>query len=229
MEETIKQGVTLENVKVDRDYYKVLLISQSGKGKTYSFKNMNPETTGIVNCESKPLPFKTKFKYHSKPMDRISTINSIVEYAKNPNIDCICVDSLSAFLDILLAEARNTRKGFDIYTFYNEELAKFFTLIKKIRKEVFITGHYEILGIEGNQERRLKITGKAWEGWGEKEFTVVLYGDNTIDDKGNSTHFFITRGEGISAKCPPDLFEDNPLKVPNDCNLVLNAIKKFAE
>ena len=47
-----------------RDYYKVLLVSQSGKGKTYSFRNMNPDTTGFVNVENKPLPFKNNFKFN---------------------------------------------------------------------------------------------------------------------------------------------------------------------
>lgn len=211
----------------ERDYYKILLISQSGKGKTYSFKNMNPDTTGFVNIENKPLPFKTKFKYNSRPQSRVDVYNTIVEYAKNTDIDCICIDSLSSYLDILITEARQTKKGFDIYNFFNEELTRFFTLIKKIKKEVFLTGHYEVLGIEGNQEKRLKITGKAWEGWGEKEFTVVLYGDNTIDDKNNSTYYFLTRGEGMSAKCPPDLFEGNPMKIPNDCSLILESVKKF--
>jgi len=212
-----------------RDYYKVLIISQSGKGKTYSFRNMNSEKTGFVNIENKPLPFKTKFKYHSRPTSRIDAFNSIVDFAKNTEIDSICIDSLSAYLDLLISEARQTKKGFDIYNFFNEELSKFFSLIKKIKKEVFITGHYEVLGIEGSQEKRLKITGKAWEGWGEKEFTVVLYGDNSINDAGESTHYFVTRGEGLSAKCPPDLFEGNPLKIPNDCNQILENIKKFTE
>ena len=43
-----------------RDYYKVLLVGQSGRGKTFSFRNMNPDTTGFINVEDKPLPFKNK-------------------------------------------------------------------------------------------------------------------------------------------------------------------------
>ena len=50
---------------MSRDYYKVLLVSQSGKGKTYSAKNLNPETTGFINVENKPLSFKNSFKYHN--------------------------------------------------------------------------------------------------------------------------------------------------------------------
>lgn len=30
-----------------RDYYKVLLVGQSGRGKTFSFRNMNPENNWI--------------------------------------------------------------------------------------------------------------------------------------------------------------------------------------
>ena len=49
-----------------RDYYKVLLVSLSGKGKTYSSRNLNPETTGFINMENKPLPFKNTFKHQKR-------------------------------------------------------------------------------------------------------------------------------------------------------------------
>lgn len=212
-----------------RDYYKLLLVGSSGKGKTMSFKNMNPETTGFINIEDKPLPFKNKFKYHSRPKSVTEVKTILKEYAGNPEINAICIDSFSAYVELLLAECRATKKGFDIWMVYSEEIGKFLNFIKSIKKEVFITGHYEILGIEGNQEKRLKVKGKEWEGMIEKEFTVVLYADNKFNDKGIPDYFFTGIGEGTSAKCPPDLLGENVFKIENDCNMILNKIIEYTK
>ena len=211
-----------------REYYKVLIISQPGKGKTFSFRLMDPKKFGMVNIENKPLPFKNNFIYHDRPVDRVEVNNSIVKFAKNPEIEAIGIDSFSAYSDILIAEARANYKGFEIYNFYNEQLAKFFNLIKKIQKEVYITSHYEIIGMEGNQEKRAKVTGKQFEGIIEKEFTIVLLGDNKFQENGKPEYFFKLVEENTSAKCPPDIFGPDVHKIDNDLNFVQAKIKQFA-
>ena len=39
----------------------VLVIGESGSGKTYSVKNLDPEKVGIFLCEKNRLPFRKKF------------------------------------------------------------------------------------------------------------------------------------------------------------------------
>lgn len=212
-----------------RDFYKVLIVGRSGIGKTYSFRNMNPETTGFINIENKPIPYKNTYKYHARP----TTLNDIKAVLKacdeNPEIKTIVIDSFSAFVDILLAEARSTKKGYDIWNFYNEEIGKLFNTVKRINKEVFITAHYEWLqGDEGVKEKRIKVKGKEWEGVCEKEFSVVLYADAKVDEKGKPNYYFDLFQENSSTKCPPDIFGADVMKIPNDCNLVLEQIIKFA-
>lgn len=214
---------------MNRDYYKVLLVGQSGRGKTFSFRNMNPETTGFINSEDKPLPFKNKFKHHSRPKTVADTKAVLKQYAADKTIDCICLDSLSSYMDMLLAECRATKKGFEIWGTYNEEIGKFLNFIKSIEKEVFITAHYEILGIEGNQEKRVKVKGKEWEGVVEKEFTVVLYADNKFSDKDLPEYFLNAVKEETSAKCPPDLLGTGIIKIDNDCQKVFEKIIEFTK
>lgn len=211
-----------------RDYYKVFLVSQTGKGKTYSFRNMNPLTTGFINIEDKPLPFENNFKYHCRAITTSDVKKVLKEYAENPEIEVICFDSFSEYAEILLAEARLKFRNFDIWNHYNEEIGKLLAFIKSIKKEVFITGHYEILGIEGAQEKRIKVKGKEWESLVEKAFTVVLYGDNKFTDKGVE-YFFNLIGEGTSAKCPPKLLGEGIVKVENDCKMIYDRILKFAK
>lgn len=209
------------------DFYKILLVSPSGKGKTFSFRNVNPDTFGFVNIENKPLPFKNQFKYHARPTSRVEAFNTLVEYAKNPEITAIGVDSFSAYTDLVMAEARQTQKGYDIFNFYNDNIAKFFDLVKKIKKEVFLTAHYEILGIEGALEKRVKVKGKEWEGVTEKEFTIVLFGDNKFKENGKPEYFFKLVEENTSAKCPPAIFGEDVYQIPNDVQYILEHINKF--
>ena len=46
---------------------------------------MNPDTTGFINVEDKPLPFKNNFKFHARPLNTIQTKTSLKEFAENPD------------------------------------------------------------------------------------------------------------------------------------------------
>ena len=213
-----------------RDYYKILLVSQSGKGKTYSFRNMDRETTGFINVELKPLPFKGSFKYHGKPQNPASVFAAVKTYAENKEIDCIVIDSLSAVFDLFLAEAKALKKGFEIWNFYNEQVAKFLHEVKRVEKEVFLTAHYEWVQDEGGaKERRAKTQGKAWEGIIEKEFSLVLYTDRRLTEDKKIEAWFDMALDNSSSKCPPDIFGEGIYQVPNDSKLVLDKIIEFTK
>jgi hypothetical protein len=209
------------------DYYKVLLVGMSGKGKTYTFRDLDPNTTGFINVENKPLPFKNNFKHYVKAPNYPDAYKAIIEFGKNPEITCIVLDSFSAYMDNVLFEARKTKKNFEIWSMYNEEIGKLTDLLKRVPKHAFIAAHYEILGIEGNMEKRVKVKAKEWEGQVEKEFTVVLYSDSKIDPKTRKPEYFYHLFlENASAKCPPDIFGD-VLEIPNNAQFMLDKINEF--
>lgn len=141
------------------DFPKILYVGASGKGKTYSFRNMDENTTGFINVELKPLPFKKSFKYHAKPKQFAGVIKALEDYAANPEIDVIVIDSLSAVFEILLKEARDTYANFEIWNFYNKKIGELLNKIKLVEKEVFVTAHYEILTNEDDAEKRVKVKG----------------------------------------------------------------------
>lgn len=210
----------------NRDIYKVLLVSQSGKGKTYSFRNLNPTSTGFINTENKPLPFRNQFQFHARPKKFAGALAALQDYSKNDAIDCIVIDSLSAVMEMLLEECRANYRGFDIWSNYNQRIAEYIRAIKEAPKEVFVTAHYETLNLEGDQEKRVKVKGKEWEGVIEKEFTLVLYADAKFQDD-KASYFFRLAGEGLSAKCPPDIFGEGIIKIQNDCQYVLDKLRDF--
>lgn len=148
----------------NRDYYKVLLVGATGSGKTYTFQGMDINSTGFINVEDKPLPFKNEFKYHKRVTNYQEVLSVLIDYAKNPEIKCIVVDSFSAYLESVVKEARATKKGFDVWSMVAEEIGRFNTLVKRIQKEMFVTAHYEILNVEGAPEKRVKTKGKEYEG-----------------------------------------------------------------
>lgn len=217
------------NQKLIRDFYKMLLVSQTGKGKTYSFRNMDRARTGFINAENKPLPFDGgPFKYHAKPKKFAGVMKAIIDYGNNPEIDVIVLDSLSEVFDLLVNEMRANFSGYDIWSNYNKQIGELLTLIKGIEKEMFITCHYEILNMEGEAEKRVKVKGKEWEGLVEKAFTVVLYAQEKWTNE-KPDYFFKLAGEGMSTKCPPAIFGEGVYKIPNDSQVVLEKVVDFAK
>lgn len=208
-------------------FYKILLLSQSGKGKTYSTRNLDPDTTGFINCEEKPLPFRNKFKYYIEPRSHTEAYDALIRFSQIAEIEAIVIDSFSSYFEMLLSEARATKRNFDVWNLYNDEIQKFMRLVKRCPKHVFLTGHYEMIDIEGAQEKRAKVKGKEWEGLVEKEFTIVMYGDRRLDENKKVQAWFDINLDGSSAKCFPDLFGEDVHRIPNDCKYILDKINEF--
>jgi len=58
--------------------------------------------------------------------------------------------------------------------------------------------------------------------------SMVLYADSRIDPKTNKPeYFFNTYQENASAKCPPDIFGEDVLRIPNDLNLILEKTQEY--
>jgi hypothetical protein len=112
---------------------------------------------------------------------------------------------------------------------YNDEIGRFMTAMKWVPKEVFVTAHYEILNLEGAQEKRVKVKAKEWESVVEKEFTIVMFADKKFNEKGKPEYYYQLVGEGMSAKCPPDLFGQDTYSIPNDGNMIFNTILNYTK
>lgn len=206
------------------DYGKALILGQSGYGKTYMFRNCDPETFGFINAERKPLPFRKKFKFHGRPANWYSFIRNLEDYGKNDNIQAIGIDSQSAAFDMLYQECQTNFKGYDIYSTFNKQVVQFFNLLKDINKDMIITGHDEILLIEGYKQKRAKIHGKQYEGRVEALYTVVMYADKELKEDVES-FFLRTMVPDTSSKVPPDMFPGR--KVPNDAVHIFEKMKDY--
>lgn len=219
-------------------YPTTLIIGPSGTGKSYSLRDLCPETTAIVECEIKDLPFsraiKAKFKHFAATTDFGSTIEAMGRFAMHPEVTTIVVDSLSALLEYQEASslAKSPGDGRQGWEFFRKDLAKLFKNIKLCPKLMIFTGHDEWLQQVNEQgaqtqllRRRFKIRGKAWEGMVETQFTIVMF-TNIVMKNGQPEYGFMTQNDTItSVKVPPDLGLPAPV-MPNSLGTLVAAIGK---
>ena len=58
---------------------KVLIMGESGTGKSTSLRNCDPATTAVINPVGKPLPFKNHFEMLNNETDaRKITLKSLI-------------------------------------------------------------------------------------------------------------------------------------------------------
>lgn len=74
----------------------VLIIGESGSGKTYSIKNLDPEKVGIFSIEKNRLPFANANKFK---VAKNATYGDIRVALKNPSLKTYVIDD-STFLII---------------------------------------------------------------------------------------------------------------------------------
>jgi hypothetical protein len=206
--------------------YQIALVGMSGRGKTMAFRNMNPKACGFINMESKPLPFINNFEHYCTPSNWQEAYQKLIEYAKNDKITEVVLDSFSAYTDSLLKTARETKRGFDIWSYYNEEIGKLLYIIKKYPKDIITTAHYEWVEDEGGAvEKRIMVKAKEWKGMVEKDFTIVNYADLKMVD--GKRHYYIQlNSDGkSSAKTPPMFVEEDKNEIDNDMNAFLQNLR----
>jgi len=208
--------------------YQIALVGMSGKGKTMSFRNMNPDTCGFINAEGKQLPFINRFKHYCTPNNWQETYQKLIEYGKDPSITEVVLDSFSAYLESLLQTAREIKKGFDIWSYYNEQIGKLMYLIRKYPKDIIVVAHSaNVETEEGVMERRIAVKGNEWNKTGiEKDFTVVVFADVKMNS-GKREYVLNLLSDGkTSAKTPPLFIENGKDIIPNDAQSFLQHIRK---
>ncbi|MEG7727146.1 hypothetical protein U2063_15275, partial [Listeria monocytogenes] len=92
-------------------------------------KTVDKKTTGFINFERKPLPYKSEqFKFEGKPSTWVGFTKNFSDYIANPEINMVIVDSFTMALNTLIKEMSAKYSGFDIYKFYNRAVYEFLEL-----------------------------------------------------------------------------------------------------
>ena len=194
----------------------VLIMGESGSGKSASLRNFKPEEVAIFNVAGKPFPFKNKFS--ALTVDDPETIMKILRKNK---MNCYVIDD-SQYLMAFKLIARLNEKGYEKYT----EIAKDFrnmvdTIVKETSEDTIV---YFLHHVEQRDDGhfKAKTSGKMIDNWLTLEglFSIVLMA--VTDGK---KHTFITQSDGTNTcKSPMEMFEP---EIDNDLKFVDDTIRSY--
>jgi hypothetical protein len=191
----------------------ILIIGESGTGKSTSIRTLPADKTGIINVTGKRLPFK-----HSYKITKEDNCDVICGILKGCSTDIVVVDDMQ----YLLARQFMGRARELGYQKFTDMALGYYNVINALEdmpdhKRVYFLSHIE-RDAQGNE--KVKTIGKLLDEKITVEglFTIVL--KTTIRD---GDYYFTTHNSGNdTVKTPMGMFEDD--LVPNDLNAVDSAI-----
>lgn len=195
----------------------VLILGESGSGKSTSLRNFEPEEVSVFNVAGKPLPFRKKLPV--KFTSDYATIEGLIQASKKK---AFVIDD-SQYLLCFESFAKAKETGYGKYTdmalhFYN--LVQF--VIRQLPPDVIVyfLHHTEEDGNTG--KIKAKTLGKMLDNQLTVEglFSIVLM--CFTDSK---KHVFVTQSDGMTTcKSPMEMF---PLEIDNDLHLVDQTIRDY--
>ncbi len=212
----------------------VLILGDSGTGKSSAIRTLPPEETFILNIIGKPLPFRggaskyvrlsedgtTGNLYSSDNFEKIRRIINLVD-KKRPDIKYLVIDDFG--FSIMNEFIRNAHvKGFDKFSILAQQFTETLQLLRYIRDDLFC---FVTMHIETDQlgKTKPKSVGKMIDQYTciEGSFTYIFH--TIIVDK---QYRFITNNDGLHmAKTSMGLF--NEQYIDNDLLMIANRINEY--
>lgn len=215
----------------------ILVVGESGRGKSRGIKNLNPSTTAIINIEGKTLPFKEAKNFKQIPYDvnnpKVSLIETMKAISKMPaeKVSVVVIDSLSKWSDDLYTYAKEafktSRNKYEIPEYHNQAVKELFDIAKTSPQIVIMTGHPDMTQTSlGDTTLNMTVMGGKWKGKLEREATIVFYANARKNDEGKTEWFFETQSNGVTtAKSPEGMFDST--EIPNDYAYILEKVREY--
>lgn len=200
----------------------VLIMGESGTGKSTSMRNCNPETIAVVNPVGKPLPFKNHFDMLNNETDA----RKITKYMKEQvaaGKKLIVVDDFQYILAVPYMN-RIKETGWDKYNDFGANYFEIINVCKELPDDVIVAYMTHLETLE-NGLTTVKLIGKLLREKITIEglFTVVLRtGVN------EAKYYFYTQNSGKdTVKSPLGMFP--AYAIDNDLNYVADKIRNYYE
>ena len=196
----------------------VLILGESGSGKSTSLRNFEPGEIGIFNVASKPLPFRKKMKYVANGV----TYDDIFSSLSKAKLRTYAIDDAQFLMSDQYFDNINTNDNFRLFkgigcNFRN--LIKFVTNNTPNDVIVYFLQHVEL---SSTGIIKAKTMGKLLD---EKDTVEGRCAIVLLCQTEKDRHYFQTQSNGIStAKSPLDMF---PAEIDNDLKLVDTAIREY--
>jgi hypothetical protein len=194
----------------------VLILGDSGSGKSSSLRNFKPEELGIFNVAGKPLPFR-----NALPTLQNARYDSIIKMLSKPSKKVYVVDD-AQYLMVFEAFAKAKETGYGKFT---DMALNYYGLIQFVIQNtppdviVYFLQHTER---DENGRLHAKTLGKMLDTQLTVEglFSIVLHCQTD-----GVRHFFATQSDGNStAKSPMGMFER---EIDNDLKMVDTTIREY--
>jgi hypothetical protein len=221
----------------------ILVIAESGAGKSTSIESLDSKETVIINVADKPLPFKG-WKNSYKPWSITenpkgnlytssdpSKIEKFMHYVSEemPHIKNLVIDDFQYMSSFEFFD-RMSEKGFEKFNSIGSSIAKISRTPIKLRGDLmvfFLTHAEESQDLEGRRKYKAKTVGKVVDNVLTLEglFTVVLFGKAKKKD-GAIKYVFETQTNGdTTAKSPRGMFSS--FEIDNNLADVRKAILDY--
>jgi len=210
----------------------ILVLGESGTGKSHSLKNLNPKETFVLNVYGKALPFRGWKKNYlpiqdlngnvgnMAAVDDVERVVAVLQYAYRRGFRKIIVDDYQFVAG--MKTIRDAKiKGYDKFTDIAQGFIKISDLCKDMPNDAVVVflSHVEDNGRGGV---KAKTAGRMVDNviGLESLFTIVL---NTSVNDGVYTFETQTNGQN-TAKSPEGMFEKS---IPNDLNFVIDCVNAY--
>lgn len=222
----------------------VLVIAESGSGKSTSMESLDPKTTFIVNPASKSLPFpgwKKKYTVWDKDKNPngnmytksgVKQILATMDYVnlKRPEIKTLVIDDYQYIFGFEFFD-RVAEKGYEKFTEIGANMATISRKPIELREDltvIFLTHVERGTDVEGAVSFKAKTIGKMVDEKLTLEglFSIVLFGDAKKNKDGSIRYVFETQTNGKNTcKSPKGMFSSH--EIPNSLQFVIESITAY--
>lgn len=215
----------------------ILIYGQSGQGKTYSLKNLNPDTTLIIDADQKNTlcwrGWKSQYSLDKKnfvPVNSIDRIIGAMNAAESDpiykNVTTVVIDGITNALtsEELRYSAKNNCNPYEKFDLLRQKGAAMFETYKRLRKveNVILIGNVKSADPRVINSVDCLFMPSKWLNNTynpESHFTYVFYAKKLEDG-----YVFETQANQSTAKSPEGCFD---LTVPNDVAAIISQIDKY--
>ncbi|MBR5583136.1 MAG: AAA family ATPase [Lachnospiraceae bacterium] len=196
----------------------VLILGETGSGKTFSIKNFDVNEVGIFSVEKGRLPFRDKgFK-----IVKNATYAHITKSFQDAKLKKYVIDD-SQYLLVHELFDRVNETGYKKYTDMAVNFRNLiYTINHQLPEDVIVYFLHHVETSKETGKAKAKTVGQMIDQYLTLEgcFDIVLYAG--VDSNG---YYFVTQSDGTNtAKSPEEMFE---LKIDNDLKFVDTTIREY--
>lgn len=209
----------------------ICIAGESGSGKTTSLRNLNPDTTYIIDSDKKGLSWRgwkkqyniEKENYYPCDIPKNVASTMLAVSKRKPEIKTLVVDTIGS---IMVADEmrRSKEKGYDKWVDLAQcmwDIVDMAYLLRDDLTVIFIAHTQTDRDDNGYLFTRIKTSGKKLDKIClESKFTTVLIA-KCLDGK----YIFETHANNSTAKTPFGLYDEPTIE--NDILKVIEDLEKF--